>query len=207
LKFFTALTRTFRLLAEEFFSLLIIGIVGAVGMVPVVTIPFVIGGYAAVADDLAERRPVDLGAWWRGAKTMARPAYGWGLLSLVGWGLLGSSFVFYGGMEGSGATLQGVVLVLGYLWYAALLYFLPIARLRPGDTWIETLRNALFMLLTTPFDTFLLMLLLIFFAVPLFLTNPLLMLLHPLLALLFTTVLVRLHMGLPAFIQPEDLAD
>jgi hypothetical protein len=207
LKFFTALTRTFRLLAEEFFSLLIIAIVGAVLMVPIVTIPFVIGGYAAVADDLAERRPVDVGSWWRGAKAMWRPAYGWGLLNLVGWGLLGTAFFFYGGVEAGGSTLQGVVLVMSYLWYATLLYFLPIARLRPNAPWTQTLRNALFTLLTTPFDTFLLMLLLIFFAVPLLIANPLLLLFHPLLALLFTTVLVRLHLGRPASIEPEDLAD
>lgn len=200
------LTRTLRLLAEEFFSLLIIAIVGGALMLLVVTIPFVIGGYAAVADDLAERRPVTLGSWWAGARAMWRPAYVWGLLNLAVWALLFMAFNFYNNLARMGAGLQGTVLVLGYLWYAAMLYFLPLARLHPGARLSETLRQAMFALLTMPFDTFLLLLMLVFFALPLLL-NPLLFLFHPLLALLFGTVLVRVHLGRPASIEPEDLAD
>jgi hypothetical protein len=62
-------------------------------------------------------------------------------------------------------------------------------------------------LLTTPFDTLFLMLVLGMLAVPLVLTNPILMLFHPLFAILFATVLVRVHLGLSAAVEEEELAD
>ena len=207
MRFFPAFIRSVRLLAEEFFSLLIVGIVGGALMLSFVAIPFVLGGYAAMADDLSERRPISLGYWWAGARAMARRAYLWAALNLVGWLLLLLALNVYGQVDGIGRALQGTVLVMSYLWYVVLLYYLPLARLRPEDEWRETLRRSALLLLTTPFDTLFLMLVLGMLAVPLLLTNPILMLFHPLFAILFATVLVRVHLGLSAAVEEEDLAD
>jgi uncharacterized membrane protein YesL len=81
-------------------------------------------------------------------------AWIWGILNILGLVTLVVNYLFYGGMEADwGVYVQGVVTVLGFLWFCTHFYALPFFMEQENKSIKIALRNGILTTLAAPFFT------------------------------------------------------
>lgn len=177
---------TFLDFIEEIFLLILFNIFWCVSALLVVPLPFATVGLAWVAAEISEGRAIKLKTFFDGGQRYWKPAYLWGLINLVVWGIMFANVVFYSELSATWTLLvRSLILSVAILWGAMQLYVFPLLIRQEAPSLKLAYRNGLVLIGTRPVLTIVVVVLtLVSLLLSLMLTLPLVVLYFAFIAVL-----------------------
>lgn len=111
---------------EEIFLLVLFNFILVLSAVLVLPLPLAVAGMAWVAAEICEGKAIKMRTFFEGARRYWKPAYWWGGINLIVWGLFLVNFDFYADLDATWATFASLlVLSAAILWGGAQFYVFP----------------------------------------------------------------------------------
>jgi uncharacterized membrane protein YesL len=180
-------------LFEDIFLLILFNILWSISVLLVLPLPFAAAGLAWAAAEIGEGKVIKWRTFFEGGRRYWKPAYRWGLVNLVVWGLIFINFNFYNDIAAAWALfVRTLVLSVAILWGSVQLYVFPLLILQEAPSLRLAYRNGLILMGSQPALTVVLLVLaaaLLFVSV--LLTFPLFILYFALIALLSNRAVVE----------------
>jgi uncharacterized membrane protein YesL len=180
-------------LLEEIFLLILFNVLWSISALLVLPLPFAAAGLAWAAAEIGEGKVIKWRTFFEGGRRYWKPAYRWGLVNLVVWGLIFINFNFYNDIAAAWALfVRTLVLSVAILWGSVQLYVFPLLILQEAPSLRLAYRNGLILMGSQPALTVVLLVLaaaLLFVSV--LLTFPLFILYFALIALLSNRAVVE----------------
>jgi len=138
-------------LAEEPFLWIVYNLLWLALSLPVVTLPFALGGLFYVAREIGERRAVGWRTFFEGGRHYAGPLYRWAALNLIVVVVLIANISFYGRLDQVYSdVLQSLFVSIGCVWLLLQLFVVPVIfRLKPPGLRVA-LQDGFFLMMRHP---------------------------------------------------------
>jgi uncharacterized membrane protein YesL len=178
---------------EELFLLVLFNLLWSLSALLVLPLPFATAGLAWVAVEISQGKAIKWRTFFEGGRRYWKPAYLWGFINLVVWGLIFLNFKFYSGLNATWATLARSALLSGtILWGGVQLYVFPLLILQEVPSLQLAYRNGVILMASQPVLTIVLFVLVgALLLISLALTVPLFILSFALIALLANRAVVE----------------
>lgn len=178
---------------DELFLLILFNLLWCVSAVLVLPLPLATAGLAWVAAEIGEGKAIKWRAFFEGARRYWKPAYRWGGVNLVVWGLVFININFYTNLAATWSVLVSLlVLSTATLWAGVQLYVFPLLIRQEIPSLRLAYRNGVVLMAKRPMLTIVLFVVVVaLLVVSILFTIPLFVLYFALVALLANRAVVE----------------
>jgi uncharacterized membrane protein YesL len=136
---------------DDILLLVVFNLIWCVSAVLIVPIPFASMGLATAAAAVGEGKVIKWRTFFEGGRRLLKPAYTWGVMSLMVWSLLLLNIFFYHTMAASWSIIPEMVFAMAALaFFLIQLYVPPFLIVQEAPSLREAYRNSLILFIMRP---------------------------------------------------------